>query len=86
MCRQHHISLFPNPCQDIKGGDNLLATKIRALCRERNISISQLEEKADLKKNSIYDWDKSIPAVDKVMRVADCLGTSVEDLLKEEGA
>lgn len=62
----------------------MLATKIRKLCREKNISVSTLEEKTELGKNSIYDWDKSVPSVDKVKRVADYFGTTVDDLLREE--
>lgn len=62
----------------------MLATKIRALCRERKISVAQLEEKTDIGKNSIYDWNRVNPAVDKVKRVADFFGITVDELLKED--
>lgn len=62
----------------------MLATKIRALCRERKISVAQLEEKTEIGKNSIYDWNRVNPSVDKVKRVADVLGVSIDELLREE--
>ncbi len=62
----------------------MLATKIRSLCRERGISITDLEKKADLGKNTIYYWNDIEPGVEKVKRVADVLGGTVDELLKEE--
>lgn len=62
----------------------MLATKIRSLCRERGISITDLEKKADLGKNTIYYWNDIEPGVEKVKRVADVLGVTVDELLREE--
>ena len=64
----------------------MLATKIRDLCRERGISVADLEKKADLGKNTIYCWNDSEPGVDKVKRVAAVLGITMDELLKEEEA
>lgn len=62
----------------------MLATRIRNLCKERGISVTDLEEKAEVGKNTIYYWNEIEPGVAKVKRVADILGVTVDELLKEE--
>ena len=59
--------------------------KIRQLAKERGLTIMQVEEKCDIGSRSIYNWDKNKPSVDKVKRVADFFGTTVDELIKEEG-
>lgn len=58
--------------------------KIKELCREQHMSLSELERKAKLKDRTIYKWDESKPSVDKAIAVADVLGVSVVDLIKED--
>lgn len=62
----------------------MIVPKIRALCKERKVSMAVLEKSTGIGKNSIYDWDRSVPAVDKVKRVADYFGVTVDELLREE--
>lgn len=64
----------------------MLATKIRGLCRERGISVTDLEKMAGLGKNTIYYWDDIEPGVEKVKRVAAVLGVTMDELLREEEA
>ena len=59
--------------------------KIRQLAKERGLSIVQVEKECHLGKKSIYGWDNSKPSVDKVKRVADFFGTTIDELVKEEG-
>lgn len=59
---------------------------ILSLCKKRGISREELEIACDLGKKSIYNWDKNLPSVDKVQRVAKMLGVSVEYLLGVEEA
>lgn len=59
--------------------------RIVALCQEQKISVLELERLAGLKQRTVYKWDENIPAVDKVKAVADVLGVTVDDLVKEEG-
>lgn len=63
-----------------KGGGRLL-TNIMNLCKERGISMAELERQCGLAQRTIYKWDKNIPSVDKVKRVADYLGVCVDDLI-----
>jgi transcriptional regulator with XRE-family HTH domain len=46
--------------------------------------VAILEEQTGIGKNSIYEWDKSNPSVDKVKRVADYFRVTVDELLREE--
>lgn len=66
------------------GGENLI-DKIKQLAKERGLTISQVEKECNIGKKSIYNWDDNNPSVDKVKRVADFFGTTVDELIKEEG-
>ena len=56
---------------------------IKRLCRERNISLADITRTCGLGKKSIYSWDRSAPSVERVKRVADYLGVTVDDLLRD---
>lgn len=62
---------------------------IKRLCAERGMTVQQLEEKANVAAGTVGRWGKDgrfTPAVDKVKRVADALGVTVDELLQEETA
>ena len=59
----------------------MLFSNIKALCDERRISITDLEEGAEIARGTIYKWKTVEPSVSKVKRVADFLGVSVDYLL-----
>lgn len=59
--------------------------KIQQLCREQKKTIRDLEQKCGIGSRSIYHWDESMPSVDKVKRVADYLGVTVDELISEKG-
>ena len=48
------------------------------------MSVRQLSAACGFGTRSIYRWDRNVPSVDKVRKVADYLGTTVEDLLEED--
>jgi len=85
LFQQDNISIYANnkQQQDI-GGARLLFGKIRDLCVKRNINISTLERETQLGRNTIYRWDESSPSANKLKRVADYFGVTVDELLKEE--
>lgn len=64
----------------------MLLDKIRGLCAKNNISMAQLEEVAGLGKKTVFRWNKVSPSSDKLKRVADYFGVTVDELLKEEAA
>lgn len=51
------------------------------LCRKKNISIAKLEREVGIGNGTIGKWDKSSPTAEKLKRVADYFGVSVDSLL-----
>lgn len=59
-----------------------LLDKIKNICADQDLSIPELEMKAGISENSLYRWNDVTPGIDKVKKVADALGLSVDDLLE----
>lgn len=59
-----------------------LVDNIKAICRDKNISIADLERRAGVSENSMFRWNKHQPSIDKVKNVADVLKVTVDELLK----
>jgi transcriptional regulator with XRE-family HTH domain len=57
-----------------------MVERIKALCRKRNLSLNALEKELELSKSSIAKWDENVPSIDKVEKVADYFGVSVDYL------
>ena len=53
---------------------------IRAQAGEKNIPIARLERELGFNHGTIRRWDDSEPSIEKVVRVADYLGVSVDCL------
>lgn len=51
------------------------------LCNKKGITVSALGVELGLGKNSITRWDENKPSVDRVQKVADYFGVSVDYLL-----
>lgn len=63
----------------------LLFERISALCKEKGISVARLEKEAGLGNATVRGWEKSVPSVVNIKKVADVLGCTVDELLTEEG-
>ena len=61
-----------------------LVDKIRELANQRNMSLPDLETKVGLGNGTISRWKSSSPNTDKLTKVADELGVSVDYLLGRE--
>ena len=57
---------------------------IKKLCRDRDISIKDLERETGIGTNSIYKWDKTSPSVNSVALVARYFDVSVDFLIGME--
>lgn len=57
---------------------------IRNIAKQKGIPLAKIERACELGERSLYRWDTNYPSVDKVKKVADYLGVTVDDLLKEE--
>ena len=44
-------------------------------------SLNKIEKAADIPLNSIYKWDTNSPSVDRVLKVAKCLGVSIDAIV-----
>lgn len=57
---------------------------IRNIAKQKGIPLAKIERACELGERSLYRWDTNYPSVDKVKKVADFLGVTVDELLKEE--
>lgn len=62
-----------------------LIERIRRLCAERGISVRQLEIATGITERTIGRWDVNTPSVDKVQKVAEYFGVSIDYLMGREG-
>lgn len=61
----------------------MLLHKIKDLCVKQGITVAELERQAGLVRGTVCNWERSIPAADKLASVAKVLGTTSEELLKD---
>lgn len=60
----------------------MIYKKIAELCKQRGISISKLERDIGIGNGTVGRWVTSSPTVEKLMKVADYFGVSVDEILK----
>lgn len=61
-----------------------MVSRIRALCKQKNISMRQLEIAVGSANGTIAHWDTNRPRIDVVYAVAQYFGVSMEYLLTGE--
>lgn len=61
----------------------MLYKRIQELCKGKNISVYRLEKKLEFSSGAIRKWSNSMPAADKLQKVANELGCTIDDLLEE---
>lgn len=57
---------------------------IKDLGKERGMSLNDIERACAIGTNTIYKWDKASPSVDKLARVADYFGVSIDSILSHK--
>ena len=67
-----------------EGGEKLLAEKIRILCKDRGMTLAELERTIGLGNGTIRRWSEHSPRVDNVKQVADFFEVPVDDLLRND--
>lgn len=65
------------------GGERVLYDNIRAICEAKDIPISKLEDDLGFARSYVCKWNRNEPGIRKVKKVADYLGVSIEELLRE---
>ena len=61
-----------------------LFLKIKSISTRKGLSIRKIEHEAGLSNGTIRNWDNVNPSAYSVKAVADVLGISVDELLKED--
>ncbi|MCC2250536.1 helix-turn-helix domain-containing protein [Virgibacillus sp. AGTR] len=55
--------------------------RVKKLCKERGITVAKLEEELEIPKNTIYQWKRISPSLDKLKSIADYFNVSIDYLL-----
>ena len=58
--------------------------KIRILCEKKGVSITRVEKETGLSNGAIGKWKDSTPTVEKLKKVADYFGVTVDELITEQ--
>jgi len=59
----------------------LLLDTVRNLCKSKNVTIAQLERSVKLGNGTIRHWNHTYPSADRLARVADYFGVSMDYLM-----
>lgn len=62
----------------------MILRKIKELCKQNNISISELEKILQLGHGTINKWSSCQPSVDKLKKVADFFKITIDVLVYED--
>jgi len=60
-----------------------LYDRIKSIASREGITIKQIQEDLHLARASMQNWNKVMPSIDKIQRVADYLGVSTSYLIGE---
>ena len=56
--------------------------KIQKLCAKQGTTVKELERKVGFGNGTISKWKESVPSVLNLKKVADELGTTIDELIK----
>lgn len=58
--------------------------KIKKICKEKGLSVTYVEKKAELGNGLISKWNDSVPSVANLKKVASILEVTVDKLIGDE--
>lgn len=61
----------------------MILKKIDELAKQHDMSIADLEKKLSFGNGTIRSWDKCSPSIEKLKKVADYFGVTVDYFLEE---
>lgn len=79
----YHVNVSVENFRNLSVIGGNMFDKIVKLCEKQSISIFVLEEKLGFGKCTILKWKKSSPTVNKLKKVADYFGVSVDYFLED---
>lgn len=62
----------------------MLRAKVEALCKERGITVRELERACGFREGTIWHWNKSVPLITNAQKVAQYFGVSLTELVEED--
>lgn len=62
----------------------MIVENIKKLCKANGVSVSALEKEMGFGNSTIAKWSTCSPTVEKLSRVADHFGVTLDELLKED--
>ena len=62
----------------------MMYDKIKELAKKKGVSINKMEKDLEFGSSTISKWSKSIPSADKLKKVADYFGITVDELISGE--
>lgn len=65
----------------------ILKKNLESIIKQKCLNITELERKAGLKKNNIYNITRGLsknPSIETIQRIADALGITLKELYKED--
>ncbi len=62
----------------------MLLEKIKILCKEKNITIAELERTLKFGNGTIHKWNENQPSIGKVITVAKYFGINIDCLLNSD--
>lgn len=62
----------------------MIYTKIRDLALKKKVSIRKVERDCDFANGTLSKWNKSIPSVENLKRVANYFGITIDELLDDK--
>ena len=78
-----HVNRFKRFFSHKIGGDSLIYDTVNAICERKGVTVWKLEKELGFSNGCIRKWNKSVPGIDKLQKVANYLGVSIEELLRE---
>ena len=83
----NRITYLPEFCKTQKRREDMeLVRSIKQHADRAEKTIDQIEREAGLTVRTIRRWDDHLPSIDKVYRVANVLGCTVDELIREATA
>lgn len=61
----------------------MILKSVKKMCEKKGITTYKLEKECGFSNGCICKWEKSIPSVDKIAKVAAVLGCTIDELLNE---
>lgn len=59
----------------------MIFDRIKAICKEKGITISGLEKQAGLSHGAISKWNKASPTIENLQAVANVLKVKIDELV-----